>query len=63
MSTCKVDFVKNELEEKNILIRTLIIKETDVYNYSVIHTEISSMSNSNSVHQNMEDSKDYSMES
>ena len=30
----QLDFLKNELDEKNLLIRTLIIKEADVYNYN-----------------------------
>ena len=30
----QVKFLKNELDEKNLLIRTLIIKESDVYTYS-----------------------------
>ena len=29
----QIEFLRNELEEKNFLIRTLLIKEGDVYNY------------------------------
>ena len=29
----QVEFLRNELNEKNLLIRTLIIRESDVYNY------------------------------
>ena len=28
----QLDFLKKELDEKNLLVRTLIIKEADVYN-------------------------------
>ena len=31
----QVEFLRNELNEKNLLIRTLIIRESDVYNYPV----------------------------
>ena len=29
-----MEFLKSEIEEKNLLIRTLLIKESDVYNYN-----------------------------
>ena len=37
----QVEFLRNELEEKNLLIRTLIIKESDVYNYDANNSAIS----------------------
>ena len=30
----QLDFLKNELDEKKLVVRTLIIKEADVYNYN-----------------------------
>ena len=30
----QVEFLKSEMEEKNLLIRTLLMKESDVYNYN-----------------------------
>ena len=33
----QVEFLRGELEEKNLLIRTLIIKESEVYNYPESH--------------------------
>ena len=35
----QIEFLRKELEEKNFLIRTLLIKEGDVYNYITRNTD------------------------
>ena len=50
----QVEFLKQELEEKNLLIRTLIIKESEVYKYyAESTTDSETNSSSSSIHENI----------